>query len=279
MPSATLRRNVAGPPPPLSATRRRVVISWAITFALLVTVALGAGFVFAFTGHHRAIEGPLSTAPSAVLTTRSTDLTEAQRRDALAAAPMATLAPAAANPHGLLPRSTVEPLMIPNPSAVRGLVRTGFPQTPAGAIAQLAAIDETALAGMNPAQVDQVYADWAVPGADPVELWSVDQFVQQTLTASGIPDGSSQLEASYAVTEAQVKGTVGTEFVVACVNGEFDASLLDNAVRVGAADCARMTWTGLRWQIAPGTQPTAPPNAWPGTAEAAQAGWRPVTHA
>lgn len=205
-------------------------------------------------------------------------LTDQQREDQLAAAPMIALPAAAANPHALLPQSDASPLTVPTSTGARGLVSTGFSRTPAGAVAQLAAIDQTALAGMNPSQVEQVYRDWAVPGADPVELWSVQQFVQQTLNASGIPNGSSQLQATYTVTEAQVKGTVGDDFVLACVNGEFDAALLDNSVRVGAADCARMVWTGARWQIGAGTQPATPPNAWPGTAEAAQAGWRPLSH-
>jgi hypothetical protein len=243
--------------------------------SLLLAVALVAGLTLAFDRPTTPrVDGAL---PTATMATRvPARPTEQQREDALAAAPMLPLPAAAANPHALQPNSDVDPLDAPGSTGVRGLVPTGFPQTPTGAIAQLAAIDETALAGMNPSQVGQVYREWAVAGADPLELWSVQQFVQQTLNASGTPNGSSQLQATYTVTEAQVKGTVGDDFVLACVNGEFDASLLDNSIRVGAADCARMVWTGARWQIGAGTQPATPPNAWPGTAEAAQAGWRPL---
>lgn len=275
MPATTLHRRPTRAAPPLTPTRRRLILGWAALAVALLTAALIGGLVLAFSGPQRqaaTANSPGLTQP----TPRSAPVTDQQRMNALAASPMSTLPLAAANPHALLPHTALAPLSVPTSTTVRGLVPTGFPRTPAGAVAQLAAIDEAALSGMNPSQVAQVYADWAVAAADPLDLWSVHQFVQQTLNASGIPNGSSQLQATYSATEAQVKGTVGAGFVLACINGEFDVSLLDNTVRVGAADCARMVWTGSRWQIGAGTQPATPPNAWPGTAEAAQVGWRPI---
>lgn len=277
MPTATLRRRAPHTQAPLTTGRRRLALGWAALASLLLAAALVVGLVMAFDGPAPSAGGAVPTVSPTALQPPAA-LTDQQREDQLAAAPMVSLMAAAANPHALLPKSNVDPLAVPASTGIRGLVPTGFPRTPAGAIAQLAAIDQTALAGMNPSQVQQVYRNWAVLGADPFDLWSVQQFVQQTLNASGIPNGSSQLQATYTVTEAQVKGMVGDDFVLACVNGEFDAALLDNSVRVGAADCARMVWTDARWQIGAGTQPTTPPNAWPGTAEAAQAGWRPLTH-
>lgn len=252
----------------------------AATVAVVVT-GLVAGLVYALL--HRGTSPPSAADPASPTRTAASrppptvaGITDQQRENGLAVAPMVSLAAAAANPHALA-AATVDPVRLPNPTGTRGTVATGFPHSTAGAVAQFAAIDQAAIDGMNPAQVAQVYADWAVTGAEPLATWSVSQFVAQVLGASGIPDGSSQLSATYTVTEAQVKGTVGADFVLACINGEFDASLADNSTRVGAADCARMVWSGGRWQIGPGTQPVPPPNTWPGTVDAQTAGWRPVT--
>ena len=264
-------------PQDLSPNRRRLAVGWAVTASVLLVGALVVGLVMALGPDDDATER--STLPrTTVVPTFAPAASDEERQDAIASAPMVFLPAAAANPHALLPASgAAVTFAVPEARRTAGIVGTGFPQTVAGAVAQFVAIDEAAIEGMNPSQVRQVYADWAVPGAEPVDLWSVSQFVQQTLNASGVPDGSSNLQAAFAVTEAQVKGTVGDDWVLACVNGEFSASLLANSVRIGAADCARMVWTGARWQIGAGTQPAVPPNAWPGTAEARDAGWRPIS--
>ena len=267
---------------PLTPHRRRVLLIVAVCTAVLVAAGLVTGLVYAI-GYHGSPTRPAAASTAAPGPAPATSavtapgMSDQQREDVLAAAAMASLPAAAANPHPLAAKA-VKPFKLPTAHGTRGTVAAGFPHTTAGAVAQFAAIDQAALAGMNPAQVAQVYADWAAPGAEPLATWSVNAFVTQVLGASGIPNGSSQLTATYAVTEAQVKGTVGDDFVLACINGEFDAALADNPTRIGAADCARMVWTGGRWQIGPGTQPASPPNAWPGTVDAQQAGWRPVTH-
>lgn len=204
----------------------------------------------------------------------------ARGRDALAAAPMMSLEPAAALPHPLVASAPTDPMALPKAASSVAGVDAGFERTAVGAVAQLAAIDTAALQGMNLAQVANVYNAFAAPGADPVEAWSAHRFVSLTLASAGIPDGSSRIAATYSVSEAQVKGVLDNgSFVLACVNGEMDIWLDDQLTQVGAADCARMVWSGDGWRIGDGSQPAEPPNAWPGTADAARAGWRPITRA
>lgn len=246
----------------------------------LLVVVLVAGLVYAIRAAIRSGAGTATATDRGGLQVTGTDVNPQLRRDALAAAPMPALPPSAALPHSLLPRASGRAITFPASIDQRGLVPTGFPRTTAGALAQFAAIDAAALEGFNPSQVIQVYGDWSLPGAEPVALWSVSQLVNQTLGASGIPNGASTLRATFTVSEAQVKGVLDDgDFVLACVNGELDISYLEQTTRTGAADCARMVWSDGRWQIGPGSQPAVPASAWPGTAEAAQVGWKPVHHA
>ncbi len=251
----------------------RVVIAAA---TLMLCIAAGLAWSATRGGHRRLTDAKTGNArPVAVSPDAS-----GQQQDALAAAAMPTLDPAAALPHPLDPDLTGTAIELPSANSSSAGVDTGFARTPSGAIAQLAAIDAAALAGMNPAQVENVYAAFAEPGADDVETWSTYRFARQTLATAGIPGGSSRVDATYSVSEAQVKGTLDDgRFVLACVNGEFDLSLDDELTRVGAADCARMVWTENGWRIGAGPQPAEPPNAWPGTADAARVGWRPLTRA
>lgn len=242
-----------------------------VGFAVVLLLA-GAGYLVLGGGAPVGRSAPSSAAPPA------DSASAVSAEDALAAAPMPTVPAGASLPHTLV-ASTLPTLLLPAPMGRRGIVSTGFPRTPQGAVAQLGAIDSAALAGMNPAQVSGVYRDWAMPGAEPIQLWSVDEFVTQTLAASGIPDGSSQLQATFTVSEAQIKGILhGGDFVLACINGELDIWLGEASTRTGAADCARMVWADNRWQIGSGSQPAVPPSVWPGTAEAGQVGWRPIRH-
>jgi hypothetical protein len=80
---------------------------------------------------------------------------------------------------------------------------------------------------------------------------------------------------TYRVVQGQIKGTVGPDFVVACVLGEATVSAA-TVGRGGAGDCQRMVWSDERWWIGPGAQPAPAPSAWPGSADAIRAGWRVV---
>jgi hypothetical protein len=168
---------------------------------------------------------------------------------------------------------------LPKATDTTGLIPTGYPHTPQGAVAQLAAIDALALKDLNPLNPRQAY-DWAVmPGAVPFAQWTPQVGASAILTAAGAPHGSTQLTSTWTLTHAQIKGVLDDgNFVVACVLGEFDANYR-STVRAGVGDCQRMVWHGDRWRIGPGAQPAFAPSTWPGSAECVRAGWREVGNA
>jgi hypothetical protein len=200
-------------------------------------------------------------------------------KNSLAARAMVPVAPADALPQPIAGSTTTAPLTLPAPADTTGLVPTGFPHTPEGAVAQLAAIDALALKDLNPSYPRQAH-DWASqPGAVPLKQWNPQVGVTAILTAAATPRGSSEITSTWTLTHAQVKGVLdGGNFVVACVLGEFDANYR-SIVRAGVGDCQRMVWHEGRWWIGPGDQPAFAPSTWPGSASCVRAGWREVRNA
>jgi hypothetical protein len=143
-------------------------------------------------------------------------VTAEQRRDAIAAAPMASVAASAAMSGTLPPwpanhhrpsRTTVGPADVP----------TGFPPTPQGALGQLAAIDTTVLTAMSVAHTGAVHQAWALPGAPGVEQWAMTSNVQAFLAASGSPTLDDISVVTTTPVAGQVKGNEGHDWTVACV--------------------------------------------------------------
>jgi len=192
---------------------------------------------------------------------------------------MLQVAPADALPQPIAGPTTAAPLMLPGPTSTTELVPTGYPRTPAGAVAQLAAIDAFALKDLNPSNPRQAH-DWAsLPGAVSFEQWTPQVGVSAILTAAGTPQGSPELTSTWTLTHAQVKGVLDRgNFVLACVLGEFDANYR-TIVRAGLGDCQRMVWHAGRWWIGPGEQPAFAPSTWPGSVDCVRANWREVHNA
>lgn len=63
-------------------------------------------------------------------------------------------------------------------------VPTGFPKTPEGAIAQLAAIEATVLQGMSIDRAHAIHAAWSVPGAGPAHSWALVGSIQPSSAAT-----------------------------------------------------------------------------------------------
>ena len=199
--------------------------------------------------------------------------------DELAARPMATAAPAAALPQPIAAVETATALSIPAARDAGAALPTGFPHTPEGAVAQLAAIDAAAFRDLNPAAVADVHRRATLPGAVDLTQWTPNVGVTAILTAAGQPRGSAAVTATWTFTHAQVKGVLtGGDFVLACVLGELDATYRTTA-RAGVGDCQRMLWHDDRWRIGPGAQPAYAPSTWPGSADCVRAGWREAHHA
>lgn len=203
------------------------------------------------------------------------------RRDAIAAAPMLTVDPSAMYP--ATPTAQVAARLAIPASNGLGLDRVpfGFPHTPEGAVAQLGAIGSVVFSTMSMRVVTAIYRDWAIPGGVGASAWPLTEDVQQFLAGA---QATSTMPAGITITAvpsgAMVKGTDGSDWVLACVLWQITATG-GQPVALGYGYCERMQWVpapntggGGRWEIAPG-KPAAPaPNTWPGTAIAAQAGWR-----
>jgi len=195
------------------------------------------------------------------------------RRNEIAAAPMLAVRPADAQP------ST--PAAVPGPSitipaattAGPALVPAGFPHTPEGAVAQLAAIETTVLDAMSIAGAKQVYEAWALPGGVGVAGWEITKNVQAFLgTARMGPEKDITTTVVATPAAAQIKGTDGPDWVLACVLLQVRATITVDAV-MGYGYCEAMAWTAGRWMIAPGTPPARAPSTWPGSDLSIKAGW------
>jgi hypothetical protein len=195
-------------------------------------------------------------------------------RDDLAAAPMLEVPEDAMLPADPAQESAPS-IEIPAGSTTGpGLVMTGFPHTPEGAIGQLAQIDGAALQAMSLRTAQEIYLTWALPGGVGPQRWWITASVQSFLTASDM--GETKDPGSHVTVEpaaALVKGTDGPDWVTTCVLFKVTASYRRDG-QVAFGHCERMQWVGGRWMIAPGQPPAPAPSTWPGTELANEAGWR-----
>jgi hypothetical protein len=222
-------------------------------------------------------------------------------RDSIAAAPMLEVDPDSAR-RGTPSAHPAPTLLVPAATGTGPAdVPTGFPKTPAGAVAQLAAIDATVLQGMSIPQVNDVHQRWTLTGAVAVADWPLTRNVQAFLAAAR--QGQSQdpaVTVTVTPVAGMVKGVDGDEWVLACVLLDVQAVITTDA-RIAYGHCERMQWTAAadatgadskgaggmladgtgrprgssgRWMIAPGPSPAPAPSTWPGTDLAIQAGWR-----
>lgn len=200
---------------------------------------------------------------------------------ALATTPMVQFPESAALPHALTTDSAGPPLVLPPAAPDRpGVVAGGFPATAEGAVAQLAALTETGLAGGDPQGYALAYQSIALPGAPAAETTGGYTGLQNTRSRAGLPASGAvpNLTFEFKTVEALIKGTTdGGRYAVVCVLGELTAGINGQSISGGAADCQAMRYVNGDWRISPGAAATRAPTAWPGTAEAVRAGYRAVS--
>jgi len=259
---------MTAPPPQSAWSRQRLATVLGVGIAVALTLVAGLGLtlyqlVATPNGEADAVVGDV--APATV-----------DRRDQIAAEPMAEVSPDAGfTPDPAL--SPAPPILIPTATDGRGPagVATGFPRTPEGAVAQLAAIEQTVLDAMSLPVTEEVHDAWALPGAPTFEEWEMTDNVRAFLRSG--QQGGQEMDLTTVVTTtpamALVKGTDGPDWVVACVLLDIEVSIRTDA-RMGYGHCSRMQWADGRWQIAPGAAPAKAPSAWPGSVAAVEAGWR-----
>lgn len=287
-------------PPPWSRQRLLLVLGVLVVVAGVGLFGFGLAVYYAVSSHrHHSATG--SSAPTGSTSTvtaagarspvaapgtgsatvsnsaspagRATGDVAAEDRLAGAAMPKATLIDAEPG----APISPKDPgqLRLPTGPKRDGLgVSTGFPHTPAGAVAAVASIDSAAFDTGTMAGVRAVIRAWAVPGGPTSSNWSGVTNMAEFFDAAGLSGGGSQ-SLSMVMTPVMglIKGTVGTDFVVPCVDFELDATL-NQTQRVAVADCERMVWTGGRWMIGAGAEPADPPSVWPDTDLALKVGYQ-----
>lgn len=153
---------------------------------------------------------------------------------------------------------------------------TGFPRTPEGALAQLAAIDTTALTSSSVRVAQDVIKQWAAAGGPTAETWSGVRAVAALLEAAGMSsEAENELVIAVEPKMEFIKGTVGDDFVVPCIDFIITATAASGQPqRVAAADCQRMVWHGDRWVIGEGEEPAPAPSLWPGSQAFFDAGYQ-----
>jgi hypothetical protein len=272
-------------PAPAWGRNKLVALLAAVAAAGLLLVA-GLALAVYYTLHpdrhgsapHPTDSVPTRPAASGATTTTAPANSSQGRQDALAAKPMPSLDPDLATPGTV---STRDPGTIALPQPTRtgpAGVPTGFPHTAAGALSQLAAIDQTALQSGSVAGVRQVIAGWAAPHGPSPQSWSGVQAMAEFLDAAGLSGGGSpQLSLVVTPLMGLIKGSVGTDFVIPCVDFEVDATL-SQTQRVAVADCQRLVWQADRWVIGPGVEPATPPSVWPDTDPAIDVGYKDLRH-
>lgn len=199
----------------------------------------------------------------------------ADARDTLAAEPMPSVPESASHPGPVSTTDPGPPILLPAATTLGPAgVPTGFPHTPEGAMAQLAAIDQTALQSVSLAGAREVITAWAVTGGPTSTSWSGVRAMSTLLDATGLSGGgSAQLALVLTPLMGLIKGTVGPDFVLPCIDFELDLTLQQTS-RGAVADCQRMVWHGERWMIGSGDEPATAPSAWPDTDTAISVGYR-----
>lgn len=262
--------------PTTSWSPRRLLALLAAAGVLLGSAAVGSILMLipVGTSRHPAEASHSRSAPPSAGNLSFT----ASLEDALAAAPLPTASMRDAEPAALA-TGAPPPLDLPRStgSGPDG-VATGFAHTSDGALAQLAAIDQAAIESGSVAGARAIVTGWAVPGAPGAHRWSQVKDVARLLTGLQLSDaGSPRLAVVWTPAMGLVKGRVGSDFTVVCVDAVLTVTYQRTA-RIAVADCQRMTWSTDRWLLAAGTPPAPAPAVWPGTAKSFAVGYRELGH-
>jgi len=269
-----------------AATRRRArlsVVGLAVGTVLVVLALMAAGYFslsnLPLVSRPAALPAPPPTSPAA-----DWDLAA---EAALATRPMRVLPPEASAPQPLAQRPASGGVHLPAPTGDLAGVPAGFPQTPEGAVAALAALTTQGLQGADPQTYTRAYRAVASPGAPPAEQARLVNLIASLRASAGIPPTGpvAGLVMGWRPQQAQVKGVVdGGHYVVVCVLGQFSADYQGRVITYGVGDCQAMRWITTdpgsgaagQWLIAPGPAAATAPDAWPGSQDSVDAGYEEI---
>lgn len=284
------RRRREKPPRPAPQWTREKMLALLIgvtVMGLVFLLGVGLFVYYALQPDHHAAQGDGNGAPSTSTSTAEPGDggqpgSGQGARDALAAKAMPQVNEAASHPSAVSSASPGEPIVLPAATRVGPAgVPTGYPHTPEGALAQVAAIDQVALQSGSLGTARDVIAKWAMPGGPDGQTWSGVQALESLMTDTQTA-GTAQLAIVLTPLMGQIKGSVGPDFTIPCIDFELDVTLTQTA-RGAVADCQRMVWqvdsNGGRWMVGPGTEPATPPSVWPDTDLAIRVGYRDLRKA
>ena len=246
----------------------------AITLGVLALLAVVVAFVISRIAPDDGPAPRPSPQPliGAIPEDRDRDVLELVRR------PMLQLPEQAIQPQPLSTDSAGPAITIPRTQQQAGRWIPGStPGSPEGALAQLAALDETALRGADPATYTRGFTEQSESGAPPADNTGLYALLRSLRTSAGMgPAGMVPgLTADYDVAQGQIKGTAERgNLVVACVLGQYSVDYRGQTVTAGIGDCQAMRWNGREWRIADTPLAAPAPSAWPGSADAVAAGYR-----
>jgi hypothetical protein len=244
-------------------TRRRTIVRLAAI--CLIIAVLVVAVVLAHRGTTPTQVRPSAPAPQSRTATSSQWDTVAEH--ALAARPMLVLPPQAAQPQALTTRSAGPSIALPRPTD----------PSPSGALSQLRASDQDAVAGGDPDVYDRAYRALSLRGAPDPRATGLYSVLVNFRAAGGLPDTGPvpTLSVNYEVAEGLVKGTTDSgHYTVVCVLGDLTVQYQETTVSAGVGDCQAMRWSGTGWRISPGLLAASAPCAWPGSLDAVDAGYR-----
>ena len=288
---AVWRRRRDRPAPQWSQQKMQALVLGGIATTAALILGLG------YAAYDATLGGTQDAAPPTVSSAR-TEPPAADRGPEHTATPLAAAADSGTNTQDTLadrampavddtaahpgPVSTADPgspIVLPPPAKTgAAAVPSGYPQTPQGALAQLAAIDVTAVQSGSLTGARRVLAGWATPGGPTATSWTVLGALSALFDSAGLSGGGSpQLALVLTPLMGQLKGSDGPAFTVPCVDYELDVTLSQTA-RGAVADCQRMVWIGGRWMIGAGSEPAAAPAVWADTDTALAVGYRDLSH-
>jgi hypothetical protein len=275
------RGNRGVPPPEWSRQKMLALLIGVGVLAVVLVVGLVLAVVYAITpsAGHAADQARASGDSGRGGTGAQVSGPAIDPRDALANRAMPKVGEDASHPGPVSTANPGTPILLPAPTGSGpAQVPTGFPHTAVGAMAQLAAIDQVALQSGSLAGARAVIRGWTAPGGPTESSWSVVQGLVALFSETGLSGGgSSQLAIVLTPLMGQIKGSVGPDFVVPCIDFELDITFAQTA-RGATADCQRMVWsrsrTRGRWLIGPGPEPATPPSVWPDTDTAIAVGYK-----
>ncbi|WP_329060461.1 hypothetical protein [Amycolatopsis sp. NBC_01480] len=250
-----------------------------LSTAALVLLGVAGLVAAVIVGHYRTTPPTTPSVPDPAPAPQASGDAAAER--ALATRLMLWLPAEAAQPHDLTTREAGPAITVPAPSTQAGQwIPTAFPQSPEGALAQLAALDQTGVAGGDPDTYGRAYADLALPGAPDVAGSGLYTVLSRFRRATGVAAGEATagLSVRYEVTHGLVKGTTDDGgFAVVCVLGQLSTDVHGYGTTLGIGDCQAMRWTAGGWRISDGPRAAYASSAWPGTTEAVSAGYRALS--